>query len=97
MAAAGTPDQAGHTAPAALMPGFQRVERRVLQAAVDDVDRLQPVQRPQPQPTFAHDEISAFDKVVPETRGEVAVLDVGGVRRPGGEHHCARAGAIGRR
>ena len=72
--------QTGHAhAPVAL--DLDRVDAVVLQPAVDDVDRVEPAERAQPQPALAHHEVGRLDEVEAEQPGERRVLDVGRMRR----------------
>ena len=55
---------------------LDRVHRRIGEATVDDVDRVEPTERAQPQATLAHDEVGRLDEVEAEQAGERRVLDV---------------------
>ena len=80
----------GH-AGAAGRAGLDGVEHGVGQAAVDDVDRVEPAERAQPQAPPPNDEVGTFHEVEPERPGERRVLDVGGILDPAGQQHDARA------
>ena len=71
---------------------LDRVGLVVVDAAVDDVDRVEPAERPQPQPALTHDHIGALDQCEPEEPGELRILHVTGVVDASAEQHDARAG-----
>ena len=81
----GTPRRAGARQ-------LDRVGLVVVDAAVHDVDRVEPAERAQPQPALAHDEVGSLDEREPEQPGERRVLDVAGVLDAAAEQHDARAG-----
>ena len=60
---------------------LDRVDRRVAEPPVDDVDRVEPAERAQPQPALADDEVGRLDEVEAEQAGERRVLDVRRRRR----------------
>ena len=84
-------EQPGHTG-GARRAQLDRVHRRIREAAVDDVDLVEPAKRPQPQSAPAHDEIGRLGEVETEQAGQRGVLDVGRVSDAAGQQHDARAG-----
>ena len=55
---------------------LQRIERDVLHPPVHDVDRLERLERAQPQAVLAHDDVAALGEVEAHLHREVGVLDV---------------------
>ena len=69
---AGDPDRARRADRARL----ERIDVGILEPAVDDVDRFEPVERAQPHAPLSHDQVGALDEVDAELHGEVRVVDV---------------------
>ena len=76
---------------------LERIERCVLQPAIDDVDRFEPFEGPQPQTVAPDHEIAALREVEAHLHGQVRVLDVGRVPRSAGQHDDAWAPSARRR
>ena len=94
---ASPPHQTGHTHSAPVMGGFERVQVRVVDPSIDDVDGLHAVEDTQPHPPGPHHHVRTLHEVDAEACREVAVFDVGRVGWPGAEHDRTRAAATGRR
>ena len=80
-----------------LRPQLERIAVVVVQAAQDDVDRVQATQRLEEHAPVAHGEIAALDQRVAEVLGQERLLEVRRVVRPGGQQHDARVLAPVRR
>ena len=70
---------------------LERIDGRVLEPAVQHVDRFEPVERAQPHAPLPHDEVGALDEVHAELHGEVRVVDVRRMVEAAGEQDDARA------
>ena len=86
---AGTPERS-------VRRDLERIDGRVLEPPVQHVDRLEPVERAQPHPPLAHDEVGALDEMHAELHREVRVVDVRRMVETAREHDDARA-RLGRR
>ena len=83
--------QPGH-AERRIGPERERVEKIVVDAAVDHVDALQPLGRPHVDDLALDDEIASFDQLDAELVGKERVLVVGRVVDAGREQHDGRLG-----
>ncbi len=77
-----------------LATQLQRVAEAVVDAAQDDVDLLQPVDGFEVHVTVADGQVGTFDECDVEVLGEVGMLEVGLVVRPGCEQDDARVGLL---
>ena len=62
-ASAGDRRQHARNAAAAGRAELDRIGLVVVDSAVDDVDRIEPAERSQPQPTLTNDDVGALDRV----------------------------------
>ena len=71
----------------------ERIAEVVVDAAIDDVDALEPVCGAHVDDVVVGDEVAAFNQVDAHLAGEVGVLEVGGVEDAGREQHDVGLGA----
>ncbi len=83
-------DEAGH-AERAVRPEDLRIEEGVVGAPVDDVDPARPARGADEHAVVVDEEIGRLHQLDPHGPREEAVLEVGRVVGPRGEHHHARA------
>ena len=76
---------------------LQRVAVIVIQAAQDDMDRLQPAQRLQEDVPVAHRQVAALDQRDAEMAGEIGVLEIGLVIGAGSQQDDPGIGSLLRR
>ncbi len=91
VAGAGRVDHAG-AAEHRVGAEVHRVEELVVDAAVDDVDRLEALGGAHHDPAASALEVATLDQLHAHGAGEQCVLEVGAVVDAGGQHHDRRVG-----